>query len=112
MRTVFMVMREHPYGREMLKSMLAAGFIPSCIIEEESAVASMEREKFFQRVKGENIPPTITELAGSTIPRHIVTDHNNLECLNKTLEYQPDWIVLGDTRIIRDGLLGYQISIF
>lgn len=109
MRIVFMVMREHPYGREMLKSMLTAGFIPSCIIEEESPVASMEREKFLRRIEGENIPPTITELAGSVMPSHIVVDHNNLGCLNKVQEYQPDLIVLGGTRIIRGGLLDYKM---
>lgn len=109
MRTVFMVMREHPYGREMLNHLLVAGFIPLCIIEEESSVASMEREKFLRRIEGENIPPTIAELTGSVIPRYIVADHNDHDCLDKMREYQPEWIILGGTRIIRGELLGYQM---
>lgn len=109
MRMVFMVMQEHPYGREMLNHLLAAGFIPLCIIEEKSAVASIEREKFLLRIRGENVPPKIVEMASGNIPRYIVADHNNHECLSKVRECQPDWIVLGGTRIIRGGLLGYQM---
>lgn len=108
MKTVFMVMREHPYGRAMLQHLLASGFVPSCIVEEESPVATMEREKFLLRIKGENIPPAIVELAGA-IPRHIVSNHNDRDCLNIIQEHNPEWIVLGGTRIIRGGLLNYRM---
>src|SRR5690606_21425597 len=39
LRYVFLVLEEHPYGREMLRSLLAAGLIPLAVIEERSAVA-------------------------------------------------------------------------
>ena len=45
-RFVFLLLREHPYGREMLRQLLSAGHSPVLIIEEDSPVADEEREKF------------------------------------------------------------------
>ena len=35
-RFVFLLLKEHPYGREMLKQIFSEGFIPEVIIEEDS----------------------------------------------------------------------------
>ena len=43
---VYMAIREHPWGREMLARLLGAGFAPALIIEEDSDVGEVEREKF------------------------------------------------------------------
>ena len=45
-RFVFLLLKEHPYGREMLHQILSAGYSPEMIIEEDSPVADEEREKF------------------------------------------------------------------
>ena len=46
----FLLLKEHPYGREMLMHILSEGFIPSIIIEEYSEIADEEREKFLKRI--------------------------------------------------------------
>ncbi|MCX6642219.1 MAG: hypothetical protein NTV15_02380, partial [Candidatus Bathyarchaeota archaeon] len=71
---VFMVLKEHPYGREMLRQLLAADFEPKAIIEEDSPVADEEREKFLMRIKGFTVAPTFTEqLKGTGIERFSVS---------------------------------------
>ena len=62
-RFVFLLLREHPYGREMLRQLLSAGHSPVLIIEEDSPVADEEREKFLERIAGNEIAPTIEEQA-------------------------------------------------
>ena len=42
----FLVLKEHPYGQEMLRVLLVRGFKPGILIEEVSAVADQERQKF------------------------------------------------------------------
>jgi methionyl-tRNA formyltransferase len=41
---VFMVLEEHPYGREMLMQLINAGHIPMAIIEEASNIADEEKK--------------------------------------------------------------------
>ena len=59
-RFVFLLLKEHPYGREMFK--ILAGFTPEMIIEEDSPVAD-EEEKFLKRIEGNEIAPTIDQLS-------------------------------------------------
>ena len=40
-RFVFLLLKEHPYGREMLHQILSAGYSPEMIIEEDSPVAEL-----------------------------------------------------------------------
>ena len=37
-RFAFLLLKEHPYGREMLMQILSEGFIPELIIEEDSEI--------------------------------------------------------------------------
>jgi methionyl-tRNA formyltransferase len=98
----FLVLKEHPYGREMLRQLLAAGFEPAILIEEDSAVAEEEREKFYERLSGQPMPPTFDELlAGRAVRRAATPHHNQEECVRLLRETGPDLIVLGGTRIIR-----------
>ena len=47
----YLLLKEHPYGREMLRQMLSEGFVPTIIIEEDSAIGDEEREKFLKRIE-------------------------------------------------------------
>ncbi|MDP2900850.1 MAG: formyltransferase family protein [Candidatus Bathyarchaeota archaeon] len=103
---VFMVLKEHPYGREMLRQLLAAGFVPKAIIEEGSPVADEEREKFLTRIKGFPVAPTFTEqIKGLGIERYSVPHHNKKESRELLEKLKPDLIVLGGTRIIKPALI-------
>lgn len=101
----FLVLKEHPYGREMLSQLLSAGFDPAIIIEENSAVADEERRKFCERLAGQPIAPLCAELLAGRraqgVRRVDVPQHNSWECEQLLREIQPDLIVLGGTRIIR-----------
>jgi methionyl-tRNA formyltransferase len=103
---VFMVLEEHPYGREMLMQLMNAGHVPMAIIEESSAISEEEKGKFLERIKGHRVAPTFTELLeGYDVPRHKVAHHNKKACRLLLEELNPDLGVLGGTRIIRDRIL-------
>ena len=55
----YLLLKEHPYGREMLKQLISEGFIPKIIITEDSAIADEEREKFLKRIEGNQIAERI-----------------------------------------------------
>ena len=100
-RWVFMVLEEHPYGREMLMQLLEAGHVPAAVVEEASPVADEEREKFLVRIKGHRVAPTFTELLeGKEVPRYKVPHHNRRQCRELLEELEPDLGALGGTRII------------
>jgi len=105
-RFVFMVLEEHPYGREMLMQLLEVGHVPAAVVEEASPVAEEEREKFLVRIKGHRVAPTFTELLkGTDVPRYKVPHHNRRRCRELLKEMEPDLGVLGGTRIIRNRVL-------
>jgi methionyl-tRNA formyltransferase len=103
---VFMVLEEHPYGREMLMQLIAADHIPMAIIEESSEIAVEEKRKFLERIKGHRVAPTFTELVKDLeIPRHKVPHHNKKQCRLLLEELKPNLGVLGGTRIIKKQIL-------
>ena len=103
---VFMVLEEHPYGREMLMQLMDAGHFPMAIIEEVSDIAEEEKGKFLERIKGHRVAPTFTELLeGHDIPHYRVHHHNKKACRLLIEELAPDLGVLGGTRIIRKRIL-------
>jgi methionyl-tRNA formyltransferase len=103
---VFLVLEEHPYGREMLIQLLQAGHIPLAIIEESSNIAEEEKRKFLERIKGYRVAPKITTLLkDKDIPRYKVPHHNKRQCIELLLKLKPDLGVLGGTRIIRKRVL-------
>ncbi len=102
----FLVLEEHPYGREMLRILLERGFRPDLVIEEVSAVAEEEREKFLTRIAGQPVPPAIADLiAGPGIPRQAVDNHNSAACRELLEAVDPELVVLGGTRIIHPTIL-------
>lgn len=105
-RTVFLVMKDHPFGGEMLKRLVEAGFFPEAIIEEDSSVAVQERDKFRARMAGQVLPPTPAEVSGWFGIRLLsVADHNDEDCRRFVHGSDPDVILLGGTRILKGPLL-------
>ena len=112
-RFVFMVLKEHPYGREMLFQLLEAGLAPKLILEEDSKVGDTEREKFLARIEGHSVRPEISEQASErAIPIVTVKIHRDTHCMGPIREVNPDLIVLGGTRIIRGEILGFSRASF
>ena len=102
----FLVLEEHPYGREMLRIMLENNLIPSMIIQEVSEVGDVEREKFLTRMAGQPLPPRLTQLvAGKKIPVYCVANHNDSTCKELLSAEKPDVLALGGTRIIKPSIL-------
>ncbi len=101
-RYAFLVLEEHPYGREMLAQLLAAGFEPAILIEERSEISDVERDKFLVRIAGHQPAPTFTELLrGRSVRRELVPNHNDPSCERLLREVAPELIVLGGTRILK-----------
>ena len=106
MNFAFLVLEEHPYGREMLQILLENELIPNIIIQEVSAVGDEEREKFLKRMAGQPLPPRLTQLiSGKKIPVYCVSNHNDETCRDLLASVKPDVLVLGGTRIIKPNVL-------
>ncbi len=105
-RFAYLLLKEHPYGREMLRQIMSEGFIPRLIIQEDSSIADEEREKFLKRIQGNPIAPTIEEQSSEMNIRLItVPIHNSEEVLPHLVAEDLDLIVFGGTRIIRGDIL-------
>jgi methionyl-tRNA formyltransferase len=109
----YLLLKEHPYGREMLKQLISEGFIPRIIITEDSAIADEERKKFLKRIEGNQIAETIESQLGELSKRGInvehveVAIHNSEEVMPHIRDIDLDIIVFGGTRIIRGEILDY-----
>tara|TARA_B100001758_G_scaffold107791_1_gene92332 strand:- start:7276 stop:8022 length:747 start_codon:yes stop_codon:yes gene_type:complete len=109
----YLLLKEHPYGREMLKQLISEDFIPRIIITEDSAIADEEREKFLKRIEGNHIAETIEIQLGELSKRGITVEHvevpihNSEEVMPHIRGLDLDLIVFGGTRIIRGEILDY-----
>jgi len=109
----YLLLKEHPYGREMLKQLISEGFIPEIIITEDSVIADEEREKFLKRIEGnriaERIESQLEKLSQKGIDvEHVeVPIHNSEEVMPHIRELDLDIIVFGGTRIIRGEILDH-----
>ena len=109
----FLLLKEHPYGREMLKQLISKKFIPKIIITEDSVIADEEREKFLKRIEGNHIAETIEIQLGELSKRGITVEHvevpihNSEEVMPHIRDLDLDIIVFGGTRIIRGEILDY-----
>ncbi len=104
----FLALAEHPFAREMLSQLLAAGHAPSVIVVEDSELASVERDKFLERIAGYPVAaPLVDQASSHDIPALTVPKHTS-EAILDTLDHRPlDLIVLGGTRIIRGPVLSH-----
>ena len=109
----YLLLKEHPYGREMLKQLISEDFIPRIIITEDSAIADEERQKFLKRIEGNHIAETIEIQLGELSKRGITVEHvevpihNSEEVMPHIRDLDLDIIVFGGTRIIRGEILDY-----
>ena len=104
----YLLLKEHPYGREMLRQMLSEGFVPAIIIEEDSAIGDEEREKFLKRIEGNPVAPTMFEEIAELNVEHVtVPIHNSEEVMPHIQEMDLDLVVFGGTRIIRGEILDH-----
>ena len=109
----YLLLKEHPYGREMLWQILSEGYVPTIVITEVSEIAHEEREKFLKRIEGKSIaPPIISQLKdlegnGIVVPHVEVPIHNSEHVMPHIRDLELDLIVFGGTRIIRGEILDY-----
>ena len=104
----YLLLKEHPYGREMLRQILSEGFVPEIIIEEDSEIADEEREKFLKRIEGNPIAPTVeSQAADWGIPIVTVPIHRSADVMPHMESRELDLVVFGGTRIIRGDILDY-----
>ncbi len=117
----FLLLKEHPYGREMLKQILSEGFVPAIVISEDSPIADEERNKFLTRIAGNPIAPTIEEQlhnlaqpkdggTGVIVPHICVEKHISEQVMPHIEGLRLDLIVFGGTRIIRGEILDYPLD--
>ncbi len=100
-RFAFLALQDHPYAREMLGQLLAAGFVPAVVVEEASDVAAVEKQKFLERMRGFSIAPAMDALLeGRDVDRLDVGNHNDDATRERLQAESPDLIVLGGTRIL------------
>ena len=109
----YLLLKEHPYGREMLKQLISENFIPKIIISEVSGIADEEREKFLKRIEGNEIAESIESqidelsLSGINVEHVEVSIHNSEQVMPHIKELELDLIVFGGTRIIRGEILDF-----
>ena len=112
-RFAYLLLKEHPYGREMLRQILSEGFIPAIVISEDSVIGDEEREKFLKRIEGNPLAPTIeSQLAGLAesgvdVPHVEVPIHNSEQVMPHIADMSLDLVVFGGTRIIRAEILDH-----
>ena len=104
----YLLLKEHPYGREMLKQILSEGFVPTIIISEDSEIADEERNKFLKRIEGNTIAAPIKEqIAGLDVTHVEVAIHNSEQVMPHIKDLDLDLIIFGGTRIIRGEILDH-----
>lgn len=108
----FLVLQEHPYGREMLKQLLAKNLVPRLVIEEnDGKEAPQERAKFEKRIEGHPLAPEIAEQCKAhNIECVTVPQHNLSPSLIHLQRVKPRLLVLGGTRIIREPILSFPVD--
>jgi methionyl-tRNA formyltransferase len=105
-RFAFLLLEEHPWGREILRMLMENGYEPELIIQEISEMAGVEREKFLARMAGQCLAPRVAEqVRERVIPVWYVSNHNNDFCGELLAADPPDLLVLGGTRILRETIL-------
>ena len=109
----YLLLKEHPYGREMLKQLISENFKPKIIISQVSEIADEEREKFLKRIEGNEIAESIESqidelsLSGINVEHVEVSIHNSEQVMPHIKELELDLIVFGGTRIIRGEILDF-----
>lgn len=105
-RFAFLLLEEHPWGREMLRVLIEHGYEPELIVQEVSEAADVERNMFLSRMAGQKLAPRVAEqVRERVLPVWYVSNHNNDFCGELLAADPPDLLVLGGTRILREAIL-------
>ncbi len=106
----YLNLRNHPRGVRMLENLLAAGFRPSIVIEEDSTLAKEGLDAqlaMLDHAEGFIRPKDCAELCASHgVTYRLVADHNDEDTHTLLTAGIPDWILLGDTRVLRERIFG------
>lgn len=95
---------ENIHGRETLKNLIDFKFpLSAIIIEHKSKLAENARDYLKNDFYN---PPSFKELIdGKKIPVHFVENHNDEDTKNFLKKYSPDYIILGNTRILKEHII-------
>ena len=92
----------------MLRQILSEYFVPEIIIEEDSEIADVEREKFLKRIEGNPLAPPIRDQVSELNTEVVsVSIHNSDQVMPLIKDRELDLIVFGGTRIIRGNILDF-----
>ncbi|MFE6891998.1 formyltransferase family protein [Streptomyces sp. NPDC057694] len=105
LRFVYLNLKDHPRGTLMLQQLLAAGFRPAMVVEEDSGLAEAGRASQLaelSQLTGFMAPPATREVCEEHCIRYeLVPDHNGSAAKEALQEATVDLVVLGDTRILK-----------
>lgn len=103
-KIVLMMTVENIHGREMLSTLLSYKFpIAAVIVEHKSKL--VENTRNYLKNSFYN-PKSISEIIGDKpIKIHYVENHNDEETLSLLQKYEPDYVVLGGTRILKEHII-------
>lgn len=107
MNFAYLNLENHPRGNIILKHLIENGIIPKIIIEEQSLLASKNRNSILSAFINHEADFPLTEniIANFDIPLFKVGNHNDLQCENLLKKLDLDLIILGDTRVIKRNIM-------
>ncbi len=103
-KIVMMMTVENIHGREILSNLIDYKFpIDAVIVEHKSKLA----ENTLNYLKNDfyNPKPFSELVKGVPINVHYVEHHNEFESIELLKKYQPDYVVLGGTRILKEPVI-------
>jgi methionyl-tRNA formyltransferase len=105
LRFAYLNLEHHPRGERMLERLVAAGFVPTLVIDEASSLAEANRATQLDELKQVadfRLPPAAEHLCSARGIRYVVVPNHNHASVQRMLrEADVDLAVLGDTRILR-----------
>lgn len=102
-KIAFMMTIENIHGREILTQLVNTKFFPSCIIIEHKS----ERSERIRNLKYNNYEPKkFTEIIkNSSTDIFYVENHNDVVTEKILKKFQPELIILGGTRILKENII-------
>jgi len=106
LRFAFLLFEEHPWGRELLRSLIEHGYEPELIVQEISEASAVERERSLACLGGRSLAPRVVEqVRERIIPVWYVHNLNSDFCGELLVADPPDLLVMGGARIVRETIL-------
>ena len=107
MKFAYLNLKDHPRGNVILQHLIESGLTPTIIIEEDSSLSVKNRNSIIFTFKNssENFPLTQDVIANHDILLARVENHNDKQCEELLKRFDLDFILLGDTRVIRKNIM-------